>query len=249
VAQMVREQWQRTVNAVAEEQTDVEASAMLETQVSLQAELGDIALQEMRALLSEGYGGWQPDGDAFTLTLSNGVLLRYYPATGQLQVIARLHETVAAAANASIEASGVARGEVEAEGRGTYYEDAPDAGDEKEARSRARKEAERNLDAAKQQFIESQQRAALKNAQRQAEKQAQTEAQQALQLEAERRKAMLEEQLTALLHDSEEQVQASIGSLLGQTYRRALVRMVNENGGHIVQNEQQGAVIELVARI
>lgn len=248
VAQMVREQWQQTVNALAEEQTDIEATAQLETQVNLAAELGDIALQELRTLLNEGYGGWQPDNDAFVLRLENGVLLRYDTASGQLQVVAKLHETVSAAANAAAEARGVISGKIEAEGIGSYDSDFGDEGEER-ARRRAQQDAQFHLEVARRKLEETQQQAALHNAQRQAAAKARQEAQHLLQLEAERRKALLEEQLTALLRDSEEQVQMTVGALLGQTYRRALVRLVQDGGGQIVQNEERGAVIELVARI
>jgi hypothetical protein len=247
--QAIREEWSRRVEASAAEETEIAAEATLETQVDLAAELGDIALEELQALLAEGYGNWQADGDAFTLTLENGIRLRYTPTSGTLQVFARLSETVAAAASASDIASGTVEGVVEAEGVGRYYEDGFGGRTESVARSAAEQAARAHLKDAEAQLRAQQQQAALDAAYERAAAQARAEAQARLHEETERRRALLQEHLEALLHESEEQVQAAIGTLLAQTYRRALIRLVEEGGGAVVQDEEQGAVIELVARI
>jgi hypothetical protein len=249
LAQEVREEWSRTVDAQVTERTEIAAQATLETQVDLAAELGEIALHELRALLTEGFGGWQADGDAFTLALEHGITLRYTPETGQLQVVARLSETVEAAATASGSASGVVTGNVEVEGVGRYYDDGWGGRTADTARRDAERDAQRRIAAAQNQLTEEQQRAALEAARQQAEAEARTEAQTRLREEAERRQAILHDQLETLLHESEEQVQTAIGVLLGQTYRRALVRLVQENGGEVVRDEEAGAVIELEMRI
>jgi hypothetical protein len=249
LAQEVREEWSRTVDAHVTEQTEIAAQATLETQIDLAAELGDIALHELRALLQEGYGGWQAAADAFTLDLENGITLRYTPETGRLEVLARLNETVEAAASASGSASGLAEGNVEVEGVGRYYDDGYGGATEETARRMADLDAQRRMAAAQRQFVEEQQRDALEAVHQQAEADARAVAQARLAEEAERRQAMLQDQLETLLHESEEQVQAAIGTLLGQTYRRAIVRMAQEGGGEVVRDEEQGAVIELEVRI
>jgi hypothetical protein len=247
--QAIREEWSHTVEAQVAEQTEIAAEATLETQVDLAAELGDIALEELQTLLAEGFGAWQPAGDAFTLDMGNGIVLRYTPTSGHLQVLARLSETVEAAASASGVASGVVEGMVEAEGHGRYYEDGWGGHTEAVARSAAEQEARERLSEAQEHLREQQQQAALDAAYQQAQAQARAEAQTRLQEETERRRAILQEQLEALLHESEEQVQAAIGALLAQTYRRSLIRLVEEGGGQVVQDEEHGAVIELIARI
>jgi bacterioferritin (cytochrome b1) len=242
LAETVREEWQRTIAASVIEQTEVHAEAVLETQVDLAAELGEVALQELRGLLAEGYGGWQADGAIYTLALENGIGLRYTPETGHLEVRARLSETVQAAAEAGGTFSGTLDAQVEVEGVGRYYDDEWGGHTEARAREAAERDAQAQLAAAREQLVSA-------AARLQAEEQARAEAQTRLREEAERRQAVLEERLDALLRESEEHVQAAIGALLGQTYRRAILRIVNEGGGQIIQDTEQGAIVDLVARI
>jgi hypothetical protein len=249
LAQAVREEWSRTVEARVTEQTEIEATATLETQIDLAAELGELALVELRALLAEGFGGWRPDDQDYTLALDNGVALRYTPQSGRLQVVARLNETVAAAASAAGAAGGTVEGSVEVEGEGRYYDDGWGGHTKERAEQLAQLDAQRRLAAAEARLRDEQQRAALDAARQEAEALARAEAQARLREEAERRQAVLQDQMERLLQESEEQVQMAIGALLGQTYRRALVRLVQEGGGQVIQNEERGAVIELVARI
>lgn len=242
LAQVVREEWSRTVQARVAERTEISAQATLETQIDLAAELGDVALQELRGLLAEGYGGWQADGPAYTLALENGISLRYSPESGRLEVQARLSETVEAAAEASGSYSGTIDTEVEVEGVGRYYDDGWGGHTEERAREAAERDAQARLAQARAQLVSD-------AARQQAEAQARAEAQTRLREEAERRQAILDERLDALLRESEEHVQAAIGALLGQTYRRAIIRLVNEGGGQVIQDQEQGAIIDLVARI
>ena len=242
LAQLVREEWSRTVEARVAEQTEISAQATLETQIDLATELGDVALQELRGLLSEGYGGWQPDGSAYTLALENGISLRYQPESGRLEVQARLSETVEAAGEASGTFSGSVDTQVEVEGKGIWYDDEWGGHTEERARAQAERDAQDQLTRARDQLIGDAARV-------QAEAQARAAAQARLREEAERRQAILDERLDALLRESEEHVQAAIGSLLGQTYRRAIIRLVTDGGGQIIQDQEQGAIIDLVARI
>ncbi len=249
LAQEVREEWSRTVDAHVIEQADIAAEALLETQINLATELGTVALEELRALLVAGYGGWQADADAFTLTLENGITLRYIPETGQLRVLARLSETVEAAASASGSAAGLVEGNVEVEGVGRYYDDGYGGYTAETARRMAEQDAQRRLAAAQRQFTDAQQRDALEAARQEAEARARVEAQARLREARERRQAILQDQLETLLRESEEQVQAAIGALLGQTYRRAIIRLAQEGGGQVMRDEAEGAVIELEVRI
>jgi hypothetical protein len=249
LAQAIREEWSNTIEEFVTEQTEISAQAALETQIDLADELGEVALIELRALLAEGYGGWQPDGAAYTLALDSGITLRYTPDTGRLQVLARLSETIRAAASASGTVSGTVEGQVEVEGVGRYYDDGWGGYTEESARAAAERDAQQKLAEAQAQLRAEQQRGALDEARRQASAEARAEVQARLREEEERRRAVLEEQLEALLRESEEQVQAAIGALLGQTYRRAIIRLVNEGGGQIIQDSEQGAIIDLVARI
>lgn len=249
LAQAIREEWSDTIEAHITEQAEISAQASLETRVDLAADLGDIVLYELRALLAEGYGGWQPAGDDYTLTLDSGITLRYAPDSGHLRVLARLSETVQATASARGTAGGIVAGQVEAEGEGRYYDDGWGGYTAETAQVAAERDAQRKLADAQARMREVQQRAARDEARHQAEAQAHVEAQARLREEQERRQAVLEERLAALLHESEEQVQAAIGALLGQTYRRAIVRLVTEGGGQIIQDTEQGAIIDMVARI
>lgn len=242
LAENVREAWQRTIEAHVTEQTEISAQATLATQVDLAAELGDIALQELRGLLAEGFGGWQADGPAYTLALEHGISLRYQPEQGRLEVQARLRETVEAAARSSGTFSGTVEAQIEVEGVGRYYDDAWSGQTEARARAAAEREAQARLAAAREQLVSN-------AARQQAEAQARVAAQAHLREEAERRQAALEERLDALLRASEEHVQATIGALLGQTYRRAIIRLVSEGGGQVIQDTEEGAIIDLVARI
>lgn len=249
LAQLVREEWSRTVDARITEQTELSAEATLETRIDLAAELGDVALQELHRLLGEGYGGWHIDGDTYRLALAHGIALRYHPDSGRLQVQAHLSETIAVAANASAAATGVAEGAVEVEGVGVWYDNDHDGSNEAYAREQAEHHAQAQLAVAHATFVAEQQQAALATAQRTAEAQARHLAQARLREERERRQAMLDEQLETILRDSEIHVQSAIGALLGQTYRRAIIRLVTEGGGAVVQDLEHGEVIDLVARI
>ncbi|MEI7772017.1 MAG: hypothetical protein WCI67_18635, partial [Chloroflexales bacterium] len=122
LAETVRQEWQRTVESHVIEQTEISAQATLETQVDLAAELGDIALHELRGLLAEGYGGWRADGAAYAMALEHGICLRYDPDHGRLEVLARLSETIATAGAASGTFSGTIDAQVEGEGEGHYYD-------------------------------------------------------------------------------------------------------------------------------
>lgn len=251
LAQDIREEWSRTVDAQVVEQTEVAAQATLETQIDLAAELGDIALHELRALLADGYGGWQEAEDGYTLELEHGITLLYTPDTGRLEILARLSETVEAAASASGSASGLVEGNVEVEGVGRYYDDGYGGYTPETARRMAEQDAQRRIAQAQRQLTEEQQRDALEAARQQAEDEARAEAQARLREEAERRQAVLQDQLETLLHESEEQVQAAIGALLGQTYRRAIIRMAREGGGEVVRDDhnQESGTIDLEVRI
>lgn len=253
LAQDVREEWSRTVEERVVEQTDITAEEVLETRIDLGAELGMIALEELHTLLAEGYGGWLPDeaGDStsYLLHLDNGVLLRYRPADSVLQVVARLSETVEAAASGSSAASGLVEGAVEVEGQGRYYDDGWGGTNETSARRAAEHDAQRRLSQAQERLRAEQQQAALDAAREQAQAHARAEAQALLEEEAERRQAVLQARMEALLHESEEAVQAAIGPLLGQTYRRALLRLAYENQGQVMQDTEQDGMIDLVVRI
>lgn len=242
LAELVREEWQRTIEAHVTAQTEISAQATLATQIDLAVELGDIALQELRRLLTEGFGGWQADGTAYTLALEHGIRLRYQPERGQLAVHAHLSETVQSAASTSGTFSGTIEAEIEVEGVGRYYDDGWGGHNEAWAREEAARNAQHQLAATREQLVRD-------AARQQAEAQAREEAQARLREQVEQRQAALEEQLNTLLRDSEEHVQAAIGNLLGQTYRRAIIRIVTEGGGHVIQDSEQGAIIDLVARI
>ncbi|RRR66942.1 MAG: hypothetical protein EI684_19820 [Candidatus Viridilinea halotolerans] len=242
LAETVREEWQRTIEARVTEATEVEAEATLATQVELGDELGPLALEELRGLLDEGFAGWQAAGDSYTLTLAHGITLHYQPTTGQLEVRARLSETVEAAAVAQGNFRGTLEAEVAVEGEGRYYHDHWRGHTEERARYEAEREAHARLAAAREELISN-------AAREQAEVQAREVAQARLREAAERQQAILDERLESLLRTSEEDVQAAIGNLLGQTYRRAIIRLVQENGGQVIQDQEQGAIIDLVARI
>jgi hypothetical protein len=249
LAQEVREEWSRTVEEHVTEQTEIAAQETLETYIDLTAELGDIALEEMRALLQDGYDEWQPDGNTYTRALENGISLRYTPDSGHLQVVARLSETVEAAASGSSAASGLVEGQVAVEGQGRYYDDEWGGYTEQRARRAAEQDAQRQISRAREQLLAEQQQDSLDTARQQARARAQAEARARLEEETERRQAMLQEHLETLLRESEEMVQAAIGPLLGQTYRRALLRLAHENGGQVVQDSESEGSIDLVLRI
>lgn len=250
VAQEVREEWSRTVEERVTEQTDIAAEEVLETRIDLSADLGDIVLDELHMLLQEGYGEWQAAADdAYTLSLENGIVLRYQPASGVLQVVARLSDTVQAAASATSTASGIVEGSVEVEGHGHYYDDGWGGRTEESARRDAERDAQRRIAQAQEQVRTEQQRESLDAARAEAQEQARVAAQALLAEEAERRQAVLHEQVETLLRESEEDVQAAIGSVLGQAYRRALLRLARDNGGTVVQDSEENGTIDLVLRI
>ncbi|PDW01948.1 hypothetical protein [Candidatus Viridilinea mediisalina] len=243
LAETVREEWQRTIEARVTAATEVSAQATLETQIDLGDELGPIALEELRLLLNEGFGGWQAaDAASYTLTLEHGITLRYRPDAGHLEVQARLSETVEAAAVAQGAFQGTLDTEIAVEGEGRYYHDNWRGHSEARARYEAERAAQARLAATREELISA-------AAHAQAEAQANQAAQARLREAAERQQAILDERLETLLHASEEQVQNAIGNLLGQTYRRAIIRLVQDNGGQVIQDQEQGAVIDLVARI
>jgi hypothetical protein len=188
---------------------------------------------------------WERDGAGnYRHDLGDAVLV-YQPGSRQLTVEARLTELISAEARATAEASGFTVGEVAVEAVGRYYDDGWGGRTQERALAEAQAAAESRLAEATEALHREQHAAELEAAE--AEARALAEAQAAAELErlqGEVREA-LRERLQVLLANAEDRVYHTMNRLVGESYRLALIQMVQENGGRVLVDERSGSVINL----
>lgn len=248
LARCIEEAWQRTIEATASESGGVAERAQLSADVPLDAEMGDMALEMLERVLSgefEGFKPWDRDGQGRYRRDLGDVTMIYDPQSHRLSIETQLSEMVSAEARGAAEASGFTVGEVTAEAIGRYYEDGWGGRTEERAMEEAQTEAERKLQEAVEALHREQNAPALEAAEAQAQAEAQEQAREALAQRQAEVRAALRERMQATLARAEERVYHVMNRAVGQAYRQTLRRVVRENGGRVLKDEETGSVISM----
>jgi hypothetical protein len=245
----IREAWRTTVEQTARAEGEVQELARVTVDVGLGAEMGDLPLQVLERLLRGEFPDVEPawprdEAGNYRRDLGDVVLV-YNPNTHQLTVEAQLIERVEAEARAAEEVGGFTVGEVAVEAVAQYFDDGWGGRTEEEARRVAEADAERKLAGA----VEEHHRKVHAEELRAAEGRARTGAEQQAAQELERRRKEVREalrnRLKEVLARAQERVNHTMNRLVGQAYRRALIQLVQQNGGRVVTDDKSGSVINL----
>jgi len=244
----IEEAWRTTVEQTAQVQGEVEQLARLTVDIPLGAEMGDLALQMLERILQGEFAEfepWERDSEGNYRRDLGEVVLIYRPGSRQLLVEARLTESIDAEARAAAEVSGFTVGEVAVEAVGGYYEDGWGGPTEERARAEAQADAERKLAEAIAALRRQQHAAELQDAEAQARQQAEQQAAAELARRQAEVRAALRQRLQGMMADAQERVRHTVNRLAGEAYRRALIHLVQENGGRVLSDERSGSVINL----
>ena len=240
--------WRETVTRNAQATGQVQELARLTADIPLDAEMGDLALAMMERLMRgeyEGYDAWEEDAEGNFRRQLDQVTLVYTPGSHQLVIESRLTELITAEAEAAADAAGFTVGEVAVEAVGRYYEDGWGGRTEERARREAQTEADRRLAEARDALHREQHAGELAAAAAQAEAEAATRAAAALDAARAETRAALRQQLQVVMAEAQEQVYLTMNRLVGEAYRLSLIEMALQNGGRVVSDERNGAVINL----
>jgi hypothetical protein len=248
LARCIEEAWRQTIETTASESGEVAELARLGADVPLDAEMGDMALDMLERVLSgefEGFEPWARDDRGRYCRDLGDVTIVYDPKSRRLNIETQLSEMVSAEARGAAKASGFTVGQVTAEAVGRYYEDGWGGRTEERAMAEAQAEAERKLDQALKALHREQNAPAMEAAEAEAKAEAQERAREALAQAQEEVRAALRERMQATLARAEERVYHVMNRAVGQAYRQTLRRVVRENGGRILKDEETGSVINM----
>ncbi len=248
VARAIEEAWQTTVREAVTAEGEVTELTRLRAQIPLAEEMGDRALEMLEQLVRgdfEDYEGWDQTDDGRYCRDLGAVTLILEPGTGQLEVEASLTEQLTAEAQATAEVSGFTVGQVAVEAVGHYYDDGWGGRTEERARRDAEAAAERQLAEATEALHRREHAEELARAEASARAVAAEQAEVELErLHAQTRQA-LRQRLQVVLADAEDRIHHTLNRLVGEAYRRTIIRMVHENGGTIITDQQTGSVMNL----
>lgn len=248
LARCIEEAWQQTIEATAAESGEVAELARLSADVPLDAEMGDMALEMLEQVLGgefEGFTPWDRDSLGHYRRDLGDVTLVYDPEQHRLHIETHLAEMVSAEAHGAAEASGFTVGEVTAEAIGKYYEDGWGGRTKERAVAEAESEAEHKLSEAMDALHREQNAPAFEAAEAEAQAEAQARARQALARRQAEVRAALRERMQVTLAQAEERVYHVMNRAVGEAYRQTLRRVVRENGGRILKDEETGSVINM----
>ena len=144
----IEESWRTLIEQTARADGRVQELARITTNIALDAEMGDLALQMLERVLSgefAGFAAWTRDDDGNYRHDLGEVVLIYQPGSRQLTIEARLTELISAEARGTAEANGLTVGEVAVEAVGHYFTDGWRGRTEAWARSEANTRAEQKL--------------------------------------------------------------------------------------------------------
>lgn len=244
----VSESWRTMIERAARAEGQVQELARLNLDIPLRNELGDLALEVLERLLRGDFAewpAWQRGDDGQYRHDLGGVTLIYQPGSRQFTAEARLTELISAEARASAEVSGFTVGEVAVEAASEYYDDNWGGRTEEWARTQAEAEGRRQLAHAVDRLHHEQHRSEIDAARQQADLQARQLADQELDSQRKQVREVLRDRLRHVLDESRERIQHSVNRLVGETYRRTLIHLIEQNGGRIVRDERSGSVMNL----
>jgi hypothetical protein len=248
LARCIEQAWRRTIEATATEDGAVAELARLNADVPLDAEMGDLALEMLARVLDgefEGFEPWDRDSLGRYCRDLNDVTMIYDPDSHRLAIETRLSEMVSAEAQGAAEASGFTVGEVAAEAAGKYYDDGWGGRTKERAVAEAQAEAERRVAEAVEALHREQNAPAMAAAESEAQANARARAREALEARQAEVRAALHERMQATLARSEARVYHVMNRAVGEAYRQSLLRVVRENGGRVLRDEETGSVINM----
>ena len=244
----IEEAWHHTVEETQTVSGDVTELARITTHVPLNQEMGDGALEMLERVLSgefKEYEAWERDEQGRFRRDLGDVRMIYDPTSHQLSVEAQFTETVTAEARAAVEASGMTVGEVAVEAVGNYYDDGWGRRTKDVALQEAQSSAEYKLGKAIEELHATQHSSELAAARGQAQAQAEDLARNELTARQTATREALRNRLQVTLAQAQERVAHVMNRAVGETYRQTLIRMVRENGGRVLTDEQTGSVINM----
>jgi hypothetical protein len=245
----IEEAWRHTVEQAATASGEVAELARITARVPLDEEMGDAALLMLERVLAgefEGFEAWERDSSTGRFRRDLGeVVMLYDPASHQLAIEARLSELITAEARAAVEASGMTIGQITVEAMGHYYDDGWGGRTREQALEEAEQDAEHRLREAVENLGLEQNRAQIEEALARAGVEAAQRAEEELAHRLEEMRAALRERLQVIMAQAEERVYHVMNRAVGEAYRQTLIRLVLDNGGRILADEQTGSVISL----
>ncbi len=248
LARCIEQAWQRAVVQTAEASSGVAELARITADVPLAEEMGDVVLEMLERVLDgeyEEFEPWQRDSLGQYQRELEGVTLLYNPATRQLHIETRLEELVTVEARGAAEASGFTVGQAAVDAVGHYYNDGWGGRTEERALAEAQAEAESKLAQAVEALHREQNLEAIETAEAEALTQAEERVQQALVNRQVEVRAALRERLQITLAQAQERVNHVINRAVGEAYHQTLLRLVRENGGRVLVDEDTGSVINM----
>ncbi len=234
VTRTVRAAWQKQVAQYVTASGEISEQAQITAEVGLAEEMGDEALLMFERVLAGEFPGFEPwtrdEAGCYCYDFP-GVSVVYHPDSRQLVLVGRVIELIQVQARGEA----VARGEVVRDVmvlQGSWDN------------------VSTQLPGLKQSFMmdeigAEQNRAAVQDATDEAWAIAREKAEVELKArQAEARKG-LRAKLEAAFAGAEEPIYAVINRAVGEAYRQTLLQLVLANGGRVLQDEENGAVINL----
>lgn len=244
----IEEAWRQTVEQTRTVSDNVTEVARITTNVPLDQEMGDGALEMLERVMSgefKDFEAWDRDQQGRFHRNLGDVNLIYDPASHQLAVEAQLTETINTEVRAAVEATGMTIGEVTVEAVANYYDDGWGGRTERDALQDAERSAEQKLKKAIAELHLTQHTSELEAAREQAQAQAEILGQQELRAKRVETRAALRRRLQVTMAQAQERVNHTMNRVVGEAYRQTLISMVLQNGGRVLTDEQTGSVINM----
>ncbi len=248
LSQSIEQSWRALIEQTARAEGQVQELARISADISLGAELGDVALEMLERVLRgefEGFEPWERDNEGNYRYDLGDVVLIYQPGGHQLQIEARLTELISADARGTAEATGLTVGDVAVEAIGHYYSDGWGGRTEAFARKEAETRAEQKLIDAIENLHRQKHADEIEAAEIQARTHAEQEAAIALDHARQAMRAAMRERLQVILANAENRIHHVMNRLVAETYRQSLIQLVHENGGRVLSDEHTGSVMNL----
>jgi hypothetical protein len=234
--------WEREVARTVRLTADVVGEARVVQRLG--DSVGAPALAALERALAAGDPDWQPVEGGYRHDVEGGYVV-YRPEEQSLEIVAVRCDQVAAAGEASETVRGEVRETITTEAEGRYYDDGYGGFTEERAQQTASRTAQAQLDREARERVEEAQRQAEAGAEGEIAAQAAARAQEALAETARRRQEALATQAREHLETVGLRSRQAFHSLLGRSYREAILAYARRHGAQIVTDRQAGGIIEI----
>ncbi len=251
VNETIEAAWRQTLTEVAVATELLTEKAEISCAIDLAAEMGGAALDMLgRVIAGEfpGFTAWEKDGYGNFYRDLDAIKLVYEPGRQQFVLQARLSEMISVEAQAAAEVCQESVGTIAFAAVGHFYDDGWKGRTEKTALKEAQAQVENRLEHALQELKKErrqQESAAESQLRVELDKAARVQAQLELEEKKYNLRFQLRQQLQAELALQQQNAFYEINRAVGETYRQTLCRLVLDNGGRIINDQQTGSVIEL----